>query len=395
MPTPFLTRALAADWIPRLVRQLARIGGSRGAEIIRISDEFHDVELLAQSYVDPDCQPFNPADFDEDEPGRLVRSPICEWVNEFLKDEYKIHDGRHVVFVLSDAGMGKTSLLMMLKLTHLLSFWLQGLDFQLLKLGEGTLERVAAFENRRRIVLLLDSLDEDPLAWGRIEQRLQEFLQATENFRQAFVTCRTQFFPHLAEETRRPIEGRGKVEVEGYVCNLLYHSPFSDEQVKAYLRKLYATWFSKIWRWVSGRESRRVDQAEKIVVPMKSLRMRPMLLAYIQDLMDSELDHWGEFAVYETLVLHWLRREKRKQKAAGGPEVEELLQACQLLALELHQEERRSISQGQLEALLKGSSGGPFQARRRRAVVAESKPRPGSSDSRTTASRSFWSLTAC
>lgn len=69
--------------------------------------------------------------------------------------------------------MGKSSLLMMLKLTHLTQFWPSGLDFRLLKLGPKTLEEIGGIRRRRKTVLLLDALDEDPATWGLIDDRIK------------------------------------------------------------------------------------------------------------------------------------------------------------------------------------------------------------------------------
>ena len=344
----FVTPALAGDWIKRLVSMLTKLRKDREDEVIQISDQFGDPEILARSYVDPDFQFFSPADYDENEPLRAIRMPAREWVNEFLSGAFQVRDGRHVAFVLSDAGMGKTSLLTMLKLTHLLSFWPQDLDFVLLKLGEDTLDQISQIKNKRKTVLLLDSLDEDPVAWGKIEQRLRDLLKATENFRQVIITCRTQFFP---KEGKSPIEKEGKVVVEAYVCNLLYLSPFSNEQVEKYLRLTYPpSILTEAWNWIRSLESE-IDKARKIVLPMHSLRMRPMLLAYIKDLMESELHSWSEFAVYETLVENWILREVRKQKA-GDAKRKALWNACQLLAVHLQDAGERDISEDDLSEVV-------------------------------------------
>ncbi len=349
MPEPLSTSTLAAGWIPRLVRALAGIRGDRRVEITRLSDLFGDVERLAKSYIDPDCQLINPADHDEGEPRRAHRSPVREWIDEFLSGEFDSHDGRHVAFILSDAGMGKTSLLMMLKLTQVLDFWPGTLDFKLLKLGTDSLERVGKMTGRARTVLLLDALDEDPAGWGRIEPRLRELLEASRHFRQVLITCRTQFFPRGGES---PIEP-DKVEVEGYVCNLLYLSPFSDCQVDEYLRRAYTpTWVKRITAWASGRAAQ-VERARELVLPRRSLRMRPMLLAYIKNLMESELESWEVFQVYQALVSHWLLREVRKKRPHGkGPTKGELWAAAESLALRLHRTGERSILAARLEEFL-------------------------------------------
>jgi hypothetical protein len=90
----------------------------------------------------------------------------------FSRGDYAVTEGgRNQMFILSDAGMGKTSLLLMLKLTHLTRFWPQQYHCELLKLGADTLDRVKALRAAGDTVLLLDALDEDRTAWGKIEQR--------------------------------------------------------------------------------------------------------------------------------------------------------------------------------------------------------------------------------
>ncbi len=137
MPEPVITVPLAQDWITRLLKLGGGIWIRRKRELDRIFLEFGDCEALARTYVEPDCQTGNPADLDEDEPVPTWahRVAVRRWLNDFLSKEFKKRDGRNVLFVLSDAGMGKSSLLMMLKLSHLLRFWPDGLDFHLLKLG--------------------------------------------------------------------------------------------------------------------------------------------------------------------------------------------------------------------------------------------------------------------
>ena len=108
------------------------------AELARIGDLFGDPRELARFFVEPKCQHHNPADRHEDlEPIAQVRAPAFEVINDFLRGEFTpLGDGRTQMFVLSDAGMGKTSHLMMIRLMHLTAFWPRGYDCLLLKLGE-------------------------------------------------------------------------------------------------------------------------------------------------------------------------------------------------------------------------------------------------------------------
>jgi hypothetical protein len=340
---------LTNDWTSRVLKRLSAVRTTRRDELEAIRDTFGDPELLARHYVEPECQPSNPADVDEDEPVRAYRSPVRLWLDRFLAGEFRVHDGRNVLFVLADAGMGKTSLLLMLKLSHLMRFWPPEIDFKLLKLGQETLGELREVNCRSKTVLLLDALDEDPLAWGRIEERIEELLRKTHSFRQVIITCGTQFFTVGGPS---PITKSGQVELGGFLCNLLYISPFSDRQVESYLRKVYPeTFFGRLRKWLTGRDNRKLERAREVMLPMRSLRMRPMLLAYVEDLLKLEVDGWREYPVYRALVDEWLLREVR----ISGSRVtrEELWQACQALALEMQLSGRRHLSPGELTELLK------------------------------------------
>ena len=344
-----VTPALAKDWIPKLWKQWSTIRTTRKAELQEITNELGDPELLKELYVEPDCQMTNPADVHEEEAYRTFRQPIRQWINGFLEREFFERDGRNTLFVLSDAGMGKTSLLMMLKLTHLMRFWPSGLDFKLMRLGSETLKSVEEVTAKNKTVLLLDALDEDDAAWGRIDERLADLLHATKSFRQVIVTCRTQFFP---KGGKGPIKERPeKIEVAGFVCNLIYLSPFNDSQVETYLRKVYPnSLFDRLRKCLTKQDNKDLVKARQLVLRMESLKMRPMLLAYIQDLMEIKVENLREFSIYEALVGHWLLREKRKK--TRGPTEEELWQACRIVATHLQLLGRRELSMEELRKLL-------------------------------------------
>ena len=329
----FLTVPLVVEWISKLTGRLVGIRGNRKKELQAISDVLGaDVEQLARYYVQPRAQVLNPADEDEDQPLGALRADLREALNNFLTKEFVNPTGQQFFFILADAGMGKSSLLAMLKLTHLLKFWPQDVRFELLKLGPSTLDDVKSLPDARKTILLLDSLDEDPEAFGGdVRERLQDLMAATKGFRQVILTCRTQFFPKDAD-----IEKPGRISVGDYErCNLLYLSPFSDEQVAEYLDKR----FPKEEDW---------KKAAHTVKYMRSLRMRPMLLAYIEDLVDEEREDWNEFTIYETLLEKWLIREAQK---GVGVDREQLKAGCLELARRLQIDGERYLTRGEFDRL--------------------------------------------
>ena len=106
-----------AEWVKPLWKQLERISGERAKEFDRLRDEFVDPNVLKDVYVVPQLQDRNPADSRQDDLVVCAQQSAFERINGFFQGKLPLEkDGRHQMFILSDAGMGKTSLLLMLKL---------------------------------------------------------------------------------------------------------------------------------------------------------------------------------------------------------------------------------------------------------------------------------------
>lgn len=323
--------------------KLIEIRNKRERQIREITDSFGDPIILARYYVEPKCQQHNPADFNEVEAISSVRCPVFDTMNDFLNREFLVNDGRHQMFVLADAGMGKTSLLVMLKLTKMTSFWPEKFHCELLPLGPDTLSRIESISDKRNTVLLLDALDEDTEGFGRVEERLVELLAATRNFRRVIISCRTQYFPSGGDD---PFDRPGRIEVGGFVCPMIFLSLFDDDQVEEYLRK----------RFPKGARSKLVRSRE-VVEKMETLRFRPLLLAHIDDIIDSPEKNWNEYTVYRALVLKWLMREETKlrQMNRGPVGAKSLWAACTAIALHMHSKDSRFVTDAELTELIQST----------------------------------------
>jgi len=337
MTQELLSFSLSSKWIGTLWDALKRIRIKRKHELDEITDQitFSDPLEIAKYYIEPDCQEVNPADR-HDEDFFTSREPILKKIDEFFRMR-KFRHGDNQLIILSDAGVGKTSLLVMLKFLHLTSFWPSNYDCVLKKISKETVSEISNIESKRTTILLLDSLDEDQTAYGAIKERLLAILDATSEFFKVIITCRTQFFPDVECD---PFELPGRIRIGGFVCPSKYISLFDDDKIGRYLQKRFDRHFFL--------KNNKLDISSKIIKQMGSLRCRPMLLSYIDDLIDSPvIDIEGsEYIIYKSLVEAWLIREEAKT----GVSAASLLDACERLALIMYNERITALPEDLLDS---------------------------------------------
>lgn len=343
-----LIKYISSDLLSPLFKKLVAIRNTRKREITAISDVFGDTELLSKYYVEPRCQSVNPADFDEDDPIAYVTEPAFATVNRFLNREFKITgDGRNQMFILGDAGMGKTSLLVMLKLFHITNFWPNSYNCALHKIGKNTLDTIERIEDKANTVLLLDALDEDPLAWEAISPRLVSLLTASRYFRRVLIACRTQFFPIVAHTKLGAPE---RVEIGGFKCPVVFMSLFEESQVAEYLEKRFPL------AVYGDAAAVKILQAKAVLAAAASLTLRPLLLSHVEDLLDSAVPITNEYTCYQELIWIWLRREERKLREVRQDttvDTSVLWGACVEIALEMQHRMVRSLSEEQFSFVMR------------------------------------------
>lgn len=339
-----LIEYISRSTIGGLLDAYRKKSGERHYELTELSDIFGPIEPLLKYYVEPNCQNINPANYDEAEPDAVARTPIFDFLNRYFNREFAVQgDGRNQLFILSDAGVGKTSLLMMVKLCNLLPqlSWdhsFNGATYvELVKLDIESLGRIRKMSDKSHTILLLDALDEDPLAWQKPEKRLLNILEATSGFRRVIISCRTQFFPDKGVQAHGT---QDKITVGGYICPMIYLSLFDESQVLRYLENRFPV-------HELADNSRKIARSLEILRLARSLTFRPFLLAHIEDLLDRDHDDWSELAIYRELTQVWIRRELRKAGARGVTE-EDLRLACMALASKMQESGTRHVSKNEL-----------------------------------------------
>ena len=259
-----------------------------------------EIERGINYYIWPECQSVDPAQSDEVRHTVAVHNELLSTMDKMLKQD-TIH--KHFI-LLADSGMGKTSFLLNYFARHLRR-WRKPFNMELIPLGvPGLKDRLQRISSAENTVLLLDAFDEDTEAIRDHTEQLGNIMEWTRGFYRVVITCRTQFFPRDEEI---PLE-TGIIKVgprqagEGpqFTFYKLYLSPFSDDQVQAYLKRRFSIW----------RKTRR-RQAGAIVEKIPNLTVRPMLLAYVDDLIDSGKSFVNSFQIYGEMVDAWLERERK------------------------------------------------------------------------------------
>lgn len=201
--------------------------------------------------------------------------------------------------VLAGSGMGKTTFSVNLLINYVNSHseksWIY--DIQLLSLsGDNVIKEIEKLPNPAKTILVLDALDENTEAVTDFKRFIPKLEEAVKSFYVVIVTCRTQFFSNATEEPHRSkltFYGREK-NFQEYTRH--YISFFDDNDIDQYLKKKY-----------HSRSSRK--KAKQFVTQARDVMVRPLLLSYIDDLLEEKINNPTLYDLYQMLIDKWLDRE--------------------------------------------------------------------------------------
>lgn len=223
-------------------------------------------------------------------------------VSYFIKSEFGNKDKKDYI-ILADSGMGKTTFL--IKLFKKYYFKIRRHQIVVTSLNDTeVLDKIKEIKWPEKTILLMDALDEDREAAKDCQNRVNQIIDATAYFYKVIITCRTQFLPADIRLYRdNKVMGVGEKETE---FERLYISFFTDQEIQEYLNKKYKGY---------KRRDKRM-RAEKIIKRCPDLMMRPMLLAYVDDLSDDANKKYVYiYEIYQEMVNKWIGREyKNKQQ---------------------------------------------------------------------------------
>lgn len=146
-------------------------------------------------------------------------------------------------------------------------------------------------------ILLMDALDENSEAISDCDLFLKKILDETKKFNKIVITCRTQFFSNQKAEPKRTglvHAGTGKKSSE-FIKK--YVTPFTEYEVDLYLKKRFK--FNYFLR----------KDAKKIIEKVPEVMARPLVLNWIDYLLDKRKPLNYSFEIYGRIMNEWVERE--------------------------------------------------------------------------------------
>lgn len=295
--------------------------------------EFYSPQVIYNStryYVRPKCSGVDPAQEAEIRQVVAPQEDLFDVVDRHLKEE-QTH--RHLL-LLADSGMGKSSFVLNYYSHNQRLPKRRRQRLAVVPLGiPNAAQAINKIADKKNTVIFLDAFDEDSRAIKDHRKRLDELMKLCAPFKRALITCRTQFFPKDEEIPKdtgiirvdpRPPGVGGKYEFWK-----LYLLPLDNEQVEAFLRRRYSIF-----------QLHQRSKARTLIQKIPLLSVRPMLLAYIPDVLQSSAKIEYSFQLYEILVAKWLERESGWVKPEALRAFSERLAVDLFVNLEKRGEER-------------------------------------------------------
>lgn len=260
-----------------------------------------------RQYIETQFLSFPPHEFDE--PNKATTATTREPMDKFCDRIFdEGNPNMRVYMVLAGSGMGKTTFMVNIFCRYVhQNMTRKGMpmDIRLLRLDdEKVIDKIGKLCEDDSIkpdktILLLDALDENRYASENFSAFKSKLEDVMEPFGLVMITCRDQFFDNeksIPTSTNWVAVTKDKNLIS---YNKIYISPFSDEDIKKYLSKKY-------------RNRRKRKLATHIANGCKALMARPLLLSYMDDLLDGAIDSNSLYKIYSVLIDKWLQREVNK-----------------------------------------------------------------------------------
>lgn len=287
--------------------------------------EWKDVEYALNQYI-PTRYSRNgndPGYYEEPVPEEISseqdesKQPLL--IEHFLSYEF---DGRYngkFYLCLADCGMGKTTFLINLYY-RMMKEKKYPCKFVFL-CEENCMEKIKAIKDRSHTILLLDALDENDQAQKNYQKFITELERETMSFYRVVITSRTNFFETASKERLSGQVRSGGTTKKIADCKKYYITPFTDSDIQKLLKIRFRF------------KPRKYKQAWEFIQGKKNLSVRPMLLHYIEELIEKGVAFEYDFQLYEALFQSWVEREAGSIHEDQG---QQFYEECVVLAKQIY-----------------------------------------------------------
>lgn len=246
---------------------------------------------------------------DLDEPYQAqFEDPRTDSIDFFIKQVLRRDNQKSPYYcILGGSGMGKSTFVVNLVRKYIKKYTEKTLPYpiKLFNCGDYNekdklIDRIKSIDidSQKNTILILDALDENNEAIDNYTFFFDDLLTSIKEFRIVIITCRTQFFERSKDEPD-VFPGHEPATKEQRRFKKYYISPLRDEEVNHYINKKYLLRFSA------------KRKAKAIVNNCKQIMARPLLLSYLDDLLNADIGNSKESIVqiYDILIEKWLERE--------------------------------------------------------------------------------------
>lgn len=262
-----------------------------------------------KNFIRTKCQNIDPSD-EINLTSSFAFAAKEDLLNFFLNKVFKHNQTNNQFYlILGDSGMGKTTFMLNLfsRFNGIIGSVFRRNKIILLPLGldkETLMSEIRKISEPDKTTILLDGFDEAPyILHDDIAAEFDNLIDLVKGFKTALITCRTHYFSSEKDEPNELKVRKFNTEGNGYhSVKKMYISPFDDKDVNKYINKYFGVFSFK-----------QKKIAHKIIEKTDDLLYRPMLLSYINELVnDKKQDYKNRIDIYEVLVESWLNREANK-----------------------------------------------------------------------------------
>ncbi len=297
---------ISSDSLRTLEETFMKERKRKQSPLIEVGLDLDEIEQLLARYVEPLCRY-------HDHGGNLGKSSCAAFdaINLYLGEGVdSSRRGGNQMWILGDHGIGKSSLLRLLKVVCELKYRSGALRFQYSILGPDSLDVLGRIEEPETTILLLDGFDEAHSPGSDDRDRALQLLEATERFCRVFIACDNRGFAQGVSDRSK---GDGDGRIGDFECLTMVLLEFVEEQIDLYLNLRYP----KHWKDVLGKANER-DLAIARIESLGRLGHRPLLLSMIEYLVDGDEAIRDEYGMLEAISIAWLVKEQSAIAAAKG-----------------------------------------------------------------------------